>query len=366
MNIAIATPVLVPGDAVSNDVIGMYRALESLGHRVSIFAHHSVVRDLPVEDIGTVEEFVAHPEDIFIYHFSVGWDQGLHLSKSLPCRKVIKYHNVTPPEFYDPVNIDYANVCRAGRLMLEDIARLPIDLFLSDSAYNMRELIDRGASPSRNRVVPPFHQIDRLVEADADLATLERLRDGRTNILMVGRLAPNKGHVDLVKAFAAYHSRYNPLTRLIIVGKHDPRLQSYIDSVHEAIAAADLEEHVMFTEEVTDEQLKAYFLAAHIFAIATEHEGFCVPVVEAMAHHVPVIAYASTALTETVGSAGIVWEERDALLMSASIAEVVRNSETCEHLAEVGWQRYRSHFRNDVIRTRFTDAMQVLMPGSSS
>jgi glycosyltransferase involved in cell wall biosynthesis len=316
---------------------------------------------VPVQSIDTVEEFVAKPDDVFIYHFSVGWDQGLYLSKTLPCRRVIKYHNVTPPEYYDSVNEDYAAVCRAGREMLREIAHTSADLFLSDSAYNMSELVERGAPASRNFVVPPFHQIDRLVEADADLATLERVRDGRTNILMVGRLAPNKGHVALVEAFASYHYNYNRLSRLIIVGKHDPRLKIYIDSVHAAIRRADLQDHVIFTEEVSDEQLKAYFLAAHVFAIATEHEGFCVPVVEAMAHHVPVAAYATTALTETVGPAGIIWEERDSELLAASIAEILRNPATFERLSEIGWERYRSHFHNDVIRRRFLDSMKDLL-----
>ena len=260
------------------------------------------------------------------------------------------------------MNEAYASVCRAGREMLREIAHTSADLFLSDSAYNMSELVERGAPASKNFVVPPFHQIDRLVQADADLTTLERVGDGRTNILMVGRLAPNKGHVALVEAFASYHYNYNRLSRLIIVGKHDPRLKIYVDAVHAAIRRAGLQDHVIFTEEVSDEQLKAYFLVAHVFAIATEHEGFCVPVVEAMAHHVPVTAYATTALTETVGPAGLVWEERDSELFAASIAEVLRNPNTCEHLSQLGWQRYQSRFRNDVIRKQFLDAMAELVP----
>jgi glycosyltransferase involved in cell wall biosynthesis len=365
MRIALVTPVLVPGDAVSNDVVGMHNALQAAGYHSEIFATHNAIPGLSVKPVEAVESAIPHSEDIFFYHFSVGWDQGLNFLRNLKCRRIIKYHNVTPAEYYDSVNQDYALVCRAGREMLVDVANIPATLFLSDSGYNMQELIFAGASAKRSFVVPPFHQIDRLQEVDADVAILDGLRDGRTNVLMVGRLAPNKGHVALVAAFAAYQAGYNKASRLIIAGKHDARLQLYIDSIHAAIEEADLKRHVIFTHELSDEQLKAYFLAAHVFAITSEHEGFCVPLVEAMAHHIPVVAYASTAITETVGPAGIVWDERDPRLLAASMDEVVRNPVVTEGLAELGWNRYTTHFRNDVIRKRFFEVMKPVLGNSS-
>lgn len=362
MKFAIVTPVLVDGDAVSNDVLGMCAVLRAAGFDAEIFVHQNFVPGVSVSPIDQISEYLG-PKDYLIYHFSVGWDQGLQLVATLPCRKIIKYHNVTPPEYFEGVNEEYAAVCRAGRKMLREIASIEADLFLSDSEYNMAELVNAGAPRHRNFVVPPFHHIDRLLEADADLDTLSRVRDGNTNILMVGRLAPNKGHVGLVDAFERYHRDHNRLCRLIIVGKHDPRLSTYIDAIHAAIARAKLREQVLFTGGVSEEQLKAYFLAAHVFAIASEHEGFCVPILEAMAHHVPVAAYASTALTRTVGSAGIVWEERNPDLLAASINEIATSPETAIGLGEAGWERYRTDFANDVIETRF---LQVLDGASSN
>ena len=365
MKIAVVTPILVPGDAVSNDVLGMASVLKEAGHDARIFATHSAVAETKTSHIDTLESFLGHREDIFLYHFSIGWDRGLHLLRTLKCRKIIKYHNVTPPDFFDGINADYAAVCRAGRAMLHDIGRIQADIFLSDSAYNMRELISAGASPERSFVVPPFHHINRLLEGDADLETLDQMRDGLTNILMVGRLAPNKGHVDLVKAFAIYHSQYNPLSRLLIVGKHDPRLSRYVDAIREEISKAELDSSVRFTEEVSEAQLRSYFLAAHIFAITSEHEGFCVPMVEAMAYHVPVTAYASTALTETLGSAGLLWPEREPQLLAASINAVVTNPNVAEGLGELGWERYRSHFGNHLIAQTLLEVMQPLLLAKS-
>ena len=361
MKIAVVTPVLVPGDAVSNDVLGMASALQKAGYDAQIFAAQNLVTDTQVRSIDNLEDFLNRKDDIFLYHFSIGWDRGLHMLKTLKCRTVIKYHNVTPPEFFEGVNVDYAEVCRAGRAMLRDIGHVRADLFLSDSAYNMEELISAGASHERSYVVPPFHHIDRLLEGDADLATLDRMRDGMTNILMVGRLAPNKGHVDLVKAFALYHWQYNPLSRLLIVGKHDPRLSGYIDAIREEIRKGDLDGQVHFTEEVSEEQLRAYFLATHVFAITSEHEGFCVPMVEAMAYHVPVTAYASTAITETLGPAGLLWPERDPRLIAASINAVVTNPEVADGLGQLGWERYHTRFRNDLIAKAFLEAMDPML-----
>ena len=366
MKIAVVTPVLVSGDAVSNDVMGMVSVLNDAGHDAQIFAAQNLVAEIEVSDIDQLEDFLAQPDDIFLYHFSIGWDRGLEMLRTLKCRKVIKYHNVTPPEFFQEVNADYADVCRAGRAMLRDIGRIPADLFLSDSAYNMRELVCAGALRKQSLVVPPFHHIDRLLEGDADLATLDQMRDGTTNVLMVGRLAPNKGHVDLVKAFSVYHSQYNPLSRLLIVGKHDPRLSGYIDAIHQEIRNGDLNGHVHFTEEVTEEQLRAYFLATHVFAITSEHEGFCVPMVEAMAYHVPVTAYASTAITETLGHAGLLWPERDPQLLAASINELATNTAVAEGLGRLGWARYRANFCNEQIRIDFLEAMSPLLGTTAS
>jgi len=361
MKIAIATPVLIDGDAVSNDVVGMSAALRKAGYDVQIFVHQSLAPGVEVRPIDKVQEFLR-PEDFFIYHFSVGWNQGFDLTAALRCRKIIKYHNVTPPEYFQGVNDDYAAVCRAGRNMLPTMAAITADLFLSDSEYNMAELLHAGAPRLRNFVVPPFHHIDRLLEADADLSTLAQVRDGHTNVLMVGRLAPNKGHVALVEAFARYHYDYNRASRLIIVGKEDPRLSTYVHAIHEAIGRLKLRGKVLFTGGVSEEQLKAYFLAAHVFSIASEHEGFCVPVVEAMAHHVPVVAYASTALTKTLGAAGIVWEQRDPDLLAASINEIATNSDTATGLGDAGWERYRTHFGNDIIERRFIEVLRDAAP----
>ena len=361
MKIALLTPVLVSGDAVSNDVIGMWSALRNHGYDSEIFANEWTVDDVCIHSATQLETAIAEPEDILIYHFSVGWEEGLRAISAGRYHKVVKYHNVTPPEYFEGVDEEYASVCRAGREMLKDVAQSEADLFLSDSAYNMAELAEGRASLDRSFVLPPFHRIDRLLEANCDLDVLERFSDGMTNILMVGRIVPNKAHVQLITSFAAYHRHYNEASRLLIVGKHDPRLGVYTDSIHSAIVDMRLQKHVVFTDEVSDTELKSCLLAAHAFAITSEHEGFCVPLVEAMAHCIPIAAYGSTAVTETVAGAGLVWPEKDPYVLAASLHQITSNDVIAEGLGRLGWLRYDSEFRNEVIEARFFEIMAPLL-----
>jgi glycosyltransferase involved in cell wall biosynthesis len=359
--IAVLTPCIVPGDAVSNDVVGMYQAFSELGHNVRIFANTIGISEPTVHHVSGIRDFLRDSRSLFIYHFSVGWDEGLDLLMNLPCRKVVKYHNVTPPEFFEGINEDYANVCREGRRQLHNVAQTACDLFLFDSVYNMNEFISNGTDRARCVVVPPFHHIDRLSLLDADLNILNSYRDAKTNIIVVGRLAPNKGHLSLIEAFASYHYLYNKESRLFIVGKEDPRLSAYTDSLRRMIGSFRLGHSVVFTGGVTDSGLKAYYLLSHVFMITSEHEGFCVPLVEALSMKIPVVAYGTSAIPGTAGKAAIVWETPDPYLFAASVNRVVSDSSLSAGLGEIGWRHYREHFSNRKIGTLFLKSLRALL-----
>jgi glycosyltransferase involved in cell wall biosynthesis len=298
---------------------------------------------------------------VFIYHYSIGWDFGLRMLRELPGKRVVKYHNITPPEFFENVNDGYAAVCRAGRAQIKDVAKANCDLFLSDSKYNGDELIAEGADPSRSAVVPPFHHVDRLHSLEADLSLLDTVRNGPVNVLTVGRLAPNKGHPALIDAFAIYHRHYNRNSRLVVVGKEDNRLGPYTEALYRQVVDRGLTDSVVFTGEASDKLLKTYYLAADVFVSTSRHEGFCVPVVEAMAMKVPVVALGTTAVPETVGDAGLVWHESDPELLAASIHRVADEEPVRLGLGELGWRRYRKRFANDRIKETFLKTMNALL-----
>src|SRR5258706_10731450 len=153
-SIALLTICLIERDAVSHDVAGMFRALTLQGHAVHIFADIWDVTEPRVRHVKEIENVLHDDSAILIYHHAAGWDVGLSILDRAKCKKVIKYHNVTPPEFFDDINSDYAIVCRAGRIQLEALAQIPEALYLSDSEYNMQELLSQGAPEKRNFVVP--------------------------------------------------------------------------------------------------------------------------------------------------------------------------------------------------------------------
>lgn len=359
--IAILSPSMFSGDAVSNDVLGMHAALSGQGHEVRIFSEGWTISSPRVWHAHTIRGFLKNRSDILIYHYSRGWAPGLDLVRDQKYRTVIKYHNVTPPEFFARYSRDFARMCEEGREELGPISRANCELYLSDSAFNMRDLLAAGVSESKSFVVPPFHHIDQIDALEPDLSFSKAFDDGKTNVCMVGRVAPNKGHPALIEAFAAYHCDYNRDSRLLIVGKEETRLGKYSGLLRELVKRLDVQGHVVFTGGVSDQALKSCYLASRAFMITSEHEGFCVPLVEAMALRLPIVAYASSAITDTVDDVGLVWEERNPYLLAESIHSIVEDQSISESLSEKGWRRYQDRFTNEKIEACFLAAIGTLL-----
>ncbi|HEY6046035.1 MAG TPA: glycosyltransferase family 4 protein [Pyrinomonadaceae bacterium] len=342
--VAIVTSHLQDGDAVSNDVLGMGHAFLKRGFDSRVYSESSDLTDIQTSRVSEIDQFLTNPEDLLLYHYSIGWEPGLRLLRTAKCRTSVKYHNVTPPECFAGISPWHEEKCRAGVEELKEIVRAGCDLYLADSGYNRDDLVAEGLAKKNCFVVPPFHQIDQLQFIEADIATLDAYRDGRTNILMVGRVAPHKGHDALIRAFALYHHDYDPQSRLFIVGKEEAAFEIYSKRLRELANFFAVEEAVHFVGGVSTRELKAYYLLSRVFAIASEHEGFCVPVVEAMSLSVPVLAFASSALTGTVGSAGIVLDERDPRLMAEAIDRLVKDEALNFEFSLMGRKRYEDHF----------------------
>ena len=347
--VAILTPSLAPADAVSNDILGERDVLKRNGNDVKVFS-----------DLAPVRKFLKNPTDILIYHHSRGWHPGVQLVREISCRRVIRYHNVTPAEFFAGFSRTDQDLCERGRRELTDLAAAQCDLYLSASSFSMQELIAIGVDPAKSFVVPPFHHIDRLSTITAHQATLKKFEGDTTNILTVGRVAPNKNVHHLIEVFAHYHYDYNNNSRLIIVGKGGEGFSPYSKLLQRVVQQLDLTKGVVFTGGVSDEELKAYYLVADAFVTVSEHEGFCVPLVEAMSMKLPITAYASTAIPETVGDAGIVWTERNPILIAESIDRFVRDKTVRDALGRRGYRRYESMFTNEKAEHIFLRAMSKL------
>jgi glycosyltransferase involved in cell wall biosynthesis len=319
------------GDAIGNHTLALRDALRRLGFASEIFthlAHHRLA-----DESRFYEEYRAldGPEHVLLYHYSIGSVITGFLS-GLSCRKVLIYHNVTPPEFFRGVNQRAEWECRRGR---QELATLPgrVELALGDSEYNRRELAGMGFP--RTGVLPifiPFEDYD----APPDRGMLRQLGDAPA-VLHVGRFAPNKRIEDLVRTFF-FLRRLEPRARLVLAGT-DVNMENYSGAVREMARALGLLPGIVFAGHVTFPQLLACYRAAGTYLSMSEHEGFCVPLVESMLMDLPVVAYDSTAVPFTLGGAGILLGEKDYPLAAEVVAEVLANGSLRKALAEAGRKR---------------------------
>jgi glycosyltransferase involved in cell wall biosynthesis len=356
--IAIMTPSLASGDAVSNDVLNMFTVLYDQNRNVQIFAEawNDDLTNFNIKHINTLDSYIKDKNDLIIYHHSMGWEIGIEIFKRKNCIRAVKYHNVTPPEYFSEISSEFETACARGRQHIKALADINCELYISDSRYNMGELIEKGVPETNSLVIPPFHHIDRLNNLEAEPVILKKFLDGTFNILMVGRIAPNKGHLDLIQTFNMLQ-KYLPNTRLIIVGGEDPRLSVYNNKIREKINNLDLSNKVILTGRVSDSELKSYYLVSHCFVIISQHEGFCVPLVEAMSMKIPIVAYGSSAVTDTLDRAGIVWESNDPLLLATTIEFVLKDRDLQWELGDIGYNLYRERYDNQIIRKTFIETI---------
>jgi glycosyltransferase involved in cell wall biosynthesis len=251
-----------------------------------------------------------------IYHHSIGSNlTEFVIQHAGP--KCLVYHNITPAEFFRPYDSQVAHLLEEGRNDLKRLAQ-HFHLSVGDSEYNASELAEFGFS--RPWVLPICVDPGKwAAEPDADL--MYRLQDGRANLLFVGRISPNKCQHHLIEAFDQYLTM-DPDARLILVGDFSPD-EVYYQQLLASVEMLELRRRVIFTGKVSDAQLQSYYRTAHVFWSMSEHEGFGVPLVEAMWFDIPVLAFKSSAVPETLGIGGIMFTEKDRIASVAAMAKLL-------------------------------------------
>jgi glycosyltransferase involved in cell wall biosynthesis len=305
------------GDAIGHEVLGIQRVLRAAGYESDIFVEtvdprlESLTRDY--------RELVdaSAPENLLLHHFSIG-SKASRTAYALPDRMALIYHNITPPEYFAAVHRTLARQCFRGRREIHAyIDRC--DLALGDSEFNRQDLASLGFP--RTAVLPVVPDLSHL-DNPPDWFVARQFDDDWTNILFVGRVIGNKKIEDLIGIFHAYQ-RFNPRSRLLIVGVFSV-FERYFAALTHLVQSLQLS-NVHFVGHVSDAELIAYYEAADLFLCASEHEGFCVPLVEAFYKQVPVLAYAATAVPATMDGAGVLYEDkhpaRVAALMDAVLTD---------------------------------------------
>ena len=307
------------GDAIGHEALGIQRVLREAGYRSDIYVQTVDPRlESLTEDYRDLIEH-SHPDNILIHHFSIG-SKASRVAFALPDRMILVYHNITPPSYFIGVNAQLVQQCYSGRRELRAYAAR-CDLALGDSEFNRHDL-DRLGFPRTGvlPVVPSFAHLD--VVPDTMLST--EFDDDRTNLLFVGRMIPNKRIDDLIRFFHAYRLKYNRNSRLLLVGAHSG-FEEYVASLYDLIRTLRVP-NVHLIGHVSNEELTALYDVADVFLSASEHEGFCVPLVEAFYKRIPVIAYAATAVPDTMDGGGVLYDRKDPRHVASIIHTMVSGS----------------------------------------
>ena len=315
------------GDAIGHEVLGIQRVLRAAGYESEIFIETADWRLEPLTwDFRELID-VSHPDNLLIHHFSIG-SKASRTAFALPDRMALIYHNITPPGYFVGVHRTLARECFHGRRELRSYADR-CDLALGDSEFNRQELEALGFP--RTGVLPVIPELSHL-DRTPDWLVAQDFDDDWTNILFVGRVIANKRIENLIRYFHAYHTLINPRSRLLLVGAQS-EFKQYLASLLQLTATLNTP-HVHFIGHVSDEELVAFYEIADLFLCASEHEGFCVPLVEAFYKQVPVLAYAATAVPSTMDGAGVLYDEKDPVYVAALMDGILSNPDLQDRIVD--------------------------------
>ena len=306
------------GDAIGNEVLGIRAVLRAAGYTSEIFVETADPRLEPLtRDYRDLID-ASHPDNILIHHFSIG-SRASRIAYALPDRMVLIYHNITPPEYFVGVHKDLVRLCYSGRREVRAYVNR-CDLALGDSEFNRQELAQFGFP--RTAVLPVVPSLAHLDETP-DRTLVSEFDDERINILFVGRVIPSKRIEDVIRCYQAYRVTRQPDARLLLVGAYSG-FESYLVALYHLIATLRVPDvHIM--GHVSNAELNACYDVADLFLSASEHEGFCVPLVEAFHKQIPVLAYAAAAVPATMDGAGVLYDTKDPRHVAAIMDTVLSN-----------------------------------------
>ena len=340
-------PVFSIGDAIGGAVLGTQSMLRDLGFESRIYAElydeRLAAKTLPADRI--LDD--VNRDDAVLYHLSIG-SAVADIFEDVRARRCIVYHNITPPAYYRTVNPRVTSWLEQGR---EDLARLApvVDLVIGVSAFNLEDVKRLGAR--RCAVVPPPADLERLRPRPSQPAD-------PPFVLFVGRIAPNKRIEELIRMVAALRATTMPDARLVIAGSAedtDVYVAGLRDFAQELGVAVSVD---LSGRRRDDAEIGDLYASAAVFACASEHEGFCVPLLEAMAFEVPIVALAAGAVPDTLDSAGILLGTRDPLLWGAVVDRLVRDTDLRSRLMTAGRRRL-SDFSDGAVRNALAQALRM-------
>lgn len=327
------------GDAISSEVVTLQNVFSELGINSRIFSINTHPKYK-----GLTSHYSEFPSDFsgdVILHYSLGSELN-DLYRSLgKAKRTLIYHNLTPARWFKSVNARVYSDIKNGQDELPQLLKLS-DVVLADSEFNKHEL----NHPCE--VLPlPIDPSKWTEPANEGIAQILK-NDKKTHVLHVGRVAPNKCIEDIIKAFYFLHYHIDENSKLWLIGiDHDTELYSF--GLKRLVQELHLSDSVEFLGRRSDSEVRAFYENSSVYVCASEHEGFCLPLIEAMFFKLPVVAYNGSAVPETMGGAGILYDNKD----PSELAELMNLAATSKRaeLVQAGTERV-SQFSIDTFKSR--------------
>lgn len=291
-----------PGDAITDHALLIRRWLREAGFESEIFAEH-IHPALEKEIFSALTYKPKRDEEFIIYHHSIGSPVVERLTK-FPLKLILVYHNITPPEFFTSINPALARELEEGVRQLQILKR-HTKLALAVSPFNEQGLHAAGFS---NTAVLPLALDEKRYNIPSAANLVAKFEQSGPLLLFVGRLVPNKKQEDLIKLLY-YYRRLEPTARLVLVG--EKWLAEYVRWLQDFVRDLGLEDSVLFTGHVSQQEMITYYRLADLYISMSEHEGFGKPLIESMYFDLPVLAYKAAGVPYTLGGAGVLVKRKE-------------------------------------------------------
>lgn len=341
-------------DAIGNDIENMYNII-NVNFQCRAYAMNRFNNNIDYLDDDELDLWIKDNDTVMIYHHSVYWEEGEKIIRNFPGTLIIRYHNITPPIFFEKYNDFHTSQCKKGR---EQTVRLAKELknayWLCDSNFNKIDIAEY-VSNDRIKILPPFNNIEKWAKKELNEQILTDLIFSKDfNILFVGRIAPNKGYTTLIETIKYYRNSFDNDIKLRIIGKFDDGLPGYNELLKSLIQKYRLNNNIQFIGEINDSILMSYYLGSDLFLCASEHEGFCVPIVEAQYFNLPIVAVNECAIPDTLGRNQLLCR-RDPKILAAALYTLKSNSQWREFLRMNGSMNFKDHYTHNSINRKFLD-----------
>ena len=331
------------GDAISDEMLEIQSVLRERGYRSEIFVKLFDPQSAKyVKDYREYKKY-SSSDNVVIFHFSIGSPVS-KLFFRVPDKKMMIYHNITPHEYFVDSHRILARECYKGRLEIKLFVD-KVDLAVGDSEFNRREL--QAVGYRTTGVLPILMNFSKFDRA-GNPVTRSLFDNGKTILLFIGRLIPNKKFEDIIKTYYFYKKFFNPDSQLILAGDYRG-LERYFSSLQELVVRLNLMD-VHFSGHIDFAELLAYYRAAHVYLSMSEHEGFGVPLLEAFYMRIPVLAYAAGAVEETMNGGGIILRQKDFLRTAALVDRLQRDPALRKTIIDGQLKALQKYSRENVSR----------------